>query len=40
MPLNTSNLLHVSGILLTVITLDYNTGHPCSFMKKETDLKS
>lgn len=40
MPLNTSNLLHISGILLTVITLDYNTGHPRSFMKKETNLKS
>lgn len=39
MALNTSNLLHIFGILLTIITLDDITGHPCSFVKQETDLK-
>lgn len=33
MALNTFNLLRVLGILLTIITLDDITGHPCSFVK-------
>lgn len=31
MALNTFNLLYVFGLLLTIITLDDITGHPCSF---------
>lgn len=38
MVLNTTNLFHIFGILLTIITLDGTTDLPCSFVKLETDL--